>query len=114
MDRQDTGRFGREVAFAARRCFRKESEAGKGGGHIAAAGKEQPVKSIGMPVYIGSVRKDNCLAGGLFQSGFIVFMKSGRTYDSGFFHGGSFFASYIMICVGGEKCSLDKWYKGIA
>lgn len=73
--------------------------------HITAAGQKQSVKNFRMLFYIGSIRKNDCAAARLFQSGLIVFMQSGGADERNLFHG-EFLpeASYIMICMGKRKC----------
>lgn len=64
-----------EITAAGGKRFHKRFVTGKGSGHIASAGQQQAVESVGMLLDIGSIGKDNSLAGYVLQSGLIIFMQ---------------------------------------
>lgn len=106
------------------RHMEKWQVVGERGEYIASARQKQSVKNFRMLFYIGSIRKNDCAAARLFQSGLIVFMQSGGADERNLFHG-EFLpeASYIMICIEERKCEgyfigtvayfLTNWRKGI-
>lgn len=63
------------ITAAGGKRFHKRFVTGKGSGHIASAGQQQAVESVGMLLNIGSIGKDNSLAGCVLQSRLIIFMQ---------------------------------------
>ena len=93
------------ITAAGGKRSHKRFVTGKGSGHVASAGQQQAVESVGMLLDIGSIREDYSLAGYVLQSGLIIFMQGRRTDDGNFFHGGSPGDSCFIICGDGGRCA---------